>query len=87
MYGTVCPLSDCAQFNGWCVREGISWLFSTADVGILVDADALTLGVGHVLTDTAPEFAATALRTIAERHHIGQARPIFNHDLAELTAL
>ena len=87
MYGTVCPSSDCAQFNGWCVREGISWLFSTADVGILVDADALTLGVGHVLTDTAPEFAAAALGAIAERHHIGKTRPVFDYDLAELTAL
>ena len=55
--------------------------------GILIDADALTIWISQVLTDATPKFAAAALGTIAERHHIGQARPIFNHDLAELTAL
>ena len=87
MYGTVCPQSGVAQIDGWCIREGVARLLSAAPVGILIDAEAPPLRVGHVLTDATPEFAAAALGTIAERHHIGKARLVFDHDLAELTAL
>ena len=87
MYGTVYPPSGIAQIDGWCVGEGIPRLFGAATVGILIDAEASTLRIGHVLADAAPEFAAAALGAIAERHHIGKARPVFDHDLAELTAL
>ena len=62
-------------------------LFSAAPVEILIDAEASTLRIGHVLADAAPEFAAAALGAIAERHHIGKARAVFDHDLAELTVL
>ena len=62
-------------------------MFAAATFGILIDAEALPLRIGHVLTDATPEFAAAALGAIAERHHVGKARPVFDHDLAELTAL
>ena len=87
MYGTVCPQSAVAQIDGWCIGKGVARLFSAAPVGILIDAEASTLRIGYVLADAAPEFAAAALGAIAERHHIGKARAIFDHDLAELTAL
>jgi hypothetical protein len=87
MYGTVCPPSAFAQIDGWSIGEGVARLFGAAPVEILSDAEASTLGIGHVLADAAPEFAAAALRAIAERHHIGKARAVFDHDLAELTAL
>ena len=87
MYGTVYPLSGVAEIHGWCVGEGIPRLFAAATFGILIDAEALPLRIGHVLTNATPEFAAAALGTIAERHHIVKAWPVFDHDLAELTAL
>ena len=87
MYGTVYPPSGIAQIDGWCVGEGIPRLFGAATVGILIDTEALTLRVSHVLTNATPEFAAAPLGAIAERHHIDMARPVFDHDLAELTAL
>jgi hypothetical protein len=87
MYGTVYPPSGVAQVDGWCIREGIARLLGAAPVGILIDAQAPTLRIGHVLTDATPEFAAAALGAIAECHHTGKARPVFDHDLAELTAL
>ena len=87
MYGTVRPPSAVAQVNGWSIGEGVARLFGAAPVGILIDAEASTLRIGHVLADAAPEFAAAALGAIAERHHIRKARAVFDHDLAELTAL
>ena len=87
MYGTVCPQSGVAQIDAWGFGEGIARLLAAAPVGILIDAKALTLRVGHVLTDATPKFAAAALGATAERHHIGKARALFDHDLAELTAL
>jgi len=87
MYGTVCPPSGVAQIDAWGFGEGITRLLAAAPVGILIDAQTLTLRVGHVLTDATPEFAAAPLGAIAERHHIGKARLVFDHDLAELTAL
>ena len=87
MYGTVRPPSAVAQIDGWCIGKGVARLFSAAPVEILIDAEASTLRIGHVLADAAPEFAAAALGAIAERHHIGKARTVFDHDLAELTAL
>ena len=87
MYGTVGPLSGVAQIDGWSVGKCIPRLLSAASFGIPVDAEALPVRIGHVLTDATPEFAATPLGAIAERHHIGKARPFFDHDLAELTAL
>ena len=87
MYGTVRPPSADAQIDAWCIGKGVARLFSAAPVGILIDAEASTLRIGHVLADAAPEFAAAALGAIAERHHIGKARAVFDHDLAELTAL
>ena len=87
MYGTVCPRSGVAQIDGWCIGEGVAWMLGAASIGILIDAEPLTPGVSHVLTDATPEFAAAALGTIAERHHIGKARPVFDQDLAELTTL
>ena len=87
MYGTVRPASGVAQIDGWCIGEGVARLLGAAPIGILIDAEAPTLRIGHVLTDTTPEFAAAPLGAIAERHHIGKARPVFDHDLAELTAL
>ena len=86
MYGTVCPSSAVAQIDGWCFGKGVARLFGAAPVGILIDAEASTLRIGHVLADAAPEFAAAALGAIAEHHHIGKARAVFDHDLAELTA-
>ena len=87
MYGTVYPPSGIAQIDGRCVGEGIPRLFAAATFGILIDAEALTLRIGHVLTNATPEFAAAALGAIAECHHVGKARAVFDHDLAELTAL
>ena len=87
MYGTVCPPSAVAQIDGRCIGKGVARLFGAAPVGILIDAEASTLRIGHVLTDATPEFAAAALGAIAECHHAGKARPVFDHDLAELTAL
>ena len=87
MYGTVCPPSAVAQIDGWCIGKGVARLFSAAPFGILIDAEASTLRIGHVLADAAPEFAAAALGAIAERHYIGKTRAVFDHDLAELTAL
>ena len=87
MYGTVCLPSAVAQIDGWSIGEGVARLFGAAPVEILIDAEASTLRIGHVLADAAPEFAAAALGAIAERHHIGKARAVFDHDLAELTAL
>ena len=87
MYGTVCPPSAVAQIDGRCIGKGVARLFGAAPVGILIDADASTLRIGHVLADAAPEFAAAALGAITERHHIGKAREVCDHNLAELTAL
>ena len=87
MYGTVCPPSAVAQIDGWSIGEGVARLFGAAPVGILIDAEASTLRIGHVLADAAPEFAAAALGAIAEGHYIGKARAVFDHNLAELTAL
>ena len=87
MYGTVCPPSAVAQIDGRCIGKGVARLFSAAPVEILINAEASTLRIGHVLADAAPEFAAAALGAIAERHRIGKARALFDHDLAELTAL
>ena len=87
MYGTVCLPSAVAQIDGWSIGEGVARLFGAAPVEILIDAEASTLRIGHVLADAAPEFAAAALGAIAERHHIGKTRAVFDHDLAELTAL
>ena len=61
MYGTVRPPSAVAQIDGWCIGKGVARLFSAAPVGILIDAEASTLRIGHVLADAAPEFAAAAL--------------------------
>ena len=87
MYGTVRPASGVAQIDGWCIGEGIPRLLGATPFGILIDAEAPTLRIGHVLTDATPEFAAAPLGAIAKRHHIGKARPAFDQDLAELTAL
>ena len=87
MYGTVCPSSAVAQIDGWCIGKGVARLFGAAPVGILIDAEASTLRICHVLADAAPEFAAAALGAIAELHHIGKARALFDRDLAEMTAL
>ena len=87
MYGTVCPPSAVAQIDGRCIGKGVARLFGAAPVEILIDAEASTPRIGHVLANAAPEFAAAALGAIAERHHIGKARAAFDHDLAELTAL
>ena len=87
MYGTVCPPSAVAQIDGWSIGEGVARLFGAATVEILIDAEASMLRIGHVLADATPEFAAAALGAIAERHHVGKARAVFDHDLAELTAL
>ena len=87
MYGTVCPPSGVAQIDAWCFGEGIARLLAAAPVGILIDAKALTLRVGHVLADTAPEFAAAALGAIAELHQVGPSRGCRDLDLAELAAL
>ena len=87
MYGTVRPTSAVAQIDCWCIGESVSGLLGAAPFGILIDADAPTLRIGHVLTDATPEFAAAPLGAIAERHHIGKVRLVFDHDLAELTAL
>ena len=87
MYGTVCPPSAVAQIDGWSIGKGVARLFGAAPVEILIDAEASTLRIDHVLADAAPEFAAAALGAIAERHHIGKARAVFDLDLAELTAL
>ena len=81
------PAVRFAQVDGWCIREGIARLLGAAPVGILIDAQAPTLRIDHVLTDATPEFAAAALGAIAECHHVGKARAVFDHDLAELTAL
>ena len=87
MYGIVYPLSGVAQVDGWCIGESITRLLGAAAVGILIDAQAPALRIGHVLTNATPEFATAALGTIAERHHIWKAWSVFDHDLAELTAL
>ena len=87
MYGTVSLPSGASQIDGWCIGEGIPRLLGATPVGILIDAEALTLRVGHVLTDATPEFAAAALGAIAERHHIGKANALFDRHLAKLTAL
>ena len=87
MYETVCLSSAAAEIDGWCIGEGVARLFGAAPLGILIDAEASTLRISHVLADAAPQFAAAALGAVAERHHIGKARPVFDHDLAELTAL
>ena len=87
MYGTVCPPSAVAEIDGRCIGKGVARLFSVAPVGILIDAEAPPLRVGHVLTDAPPEFAAAALGAIAERHHIGKTRAVRDYDLAELTTL
>ena len=87
MYGTVCPPSAVAQIDGRCIGKGVARLFGAAPVGILIDAQAPTLRIGHILTDATPEFAAAASWAIAECHHVGKARAVFDQDLAELTAL
>ena len=87
MYGTVCPSSAVAQIDGWCIGEGVAWLFGAAPVGILIDAEPSTLRIGHVLTDATPEFAAAALGAIAELHQVGPSRGCRYLDLAELAAL
>ena len=87
MYGSVCPPSGAAQIDGWCSGEGIPRLRGATPVGILIDAEATTFRVGHELTDATPELAAAALGAIAESHHVGKARALFDRDLAELTAL
>ena len=87
MYGTDCPPSAVAQIDGWSIGEGVARLFGAAPVEILINAEASTLRIGHVLTDAAPEFAAAALRAIAELHQVGPSRGCRDHDLAELTAL
>ena len=87
MYGTVCPPSAVAQIDGRCIGKGVARLFGAAPVGILIDAEASTLRVGHVLTDATPEFAAAALGAIAELHLIGPSRGGRDHDLAKLAAL
>ena len=48
MYGTVCPPSAVAQIDGRCIGKGVARLFSAAPVGILIDAEASTLRIGHV---------------------------------------
>ena len=81
------PVVSCCP-DRWLVHRGRRRLVvGAAPIGILIDAEASTLRIGHVLADSAPEFAAAALGAIAERHQIGTTRAIFDHDLAELTAL
>jgi len=87
MYGTVCPSSAVAQIDGWCIGEGVARLFGAAPIGILIDAEASTLRISHVLADAAPEFAAAALGATAELNKVGPSRGCRDHDLAELTAL
>ena len=87
MYGTACPPSAVAQIDGWCIGEGVARLLGAAPVGLLIDAEASTRRIGHVLADAAPECAAAARGASAARHPIGKARTLFDHDLAELTAL
>ena len=48
MYGTVCPPSGVAQIDGRCIGKGVARLFGAAPVGILIDAEASTLRIGHV---------------------------------------
>ena len=87
MYGTVRPASGVAQIDGWCIGEGVARLLGAAPVGILIDAEASTFRIGHVLTDAAPEFAAAALGATAELNQVGPSRGCRDHDLPELTAL
>ena len=87
MYETVYPLSGVAEIDGWCVGEGIPRLFAAATFGILIDADALTVWISHVLTDATPKFAAAALGAIAELHNVRSSWGGLDDDLAELTSL
>ena len=87
MYGTVYPPSGIAQIDGWCVGEGIPRLFAAATIGILINAEALTLRISHVLTDATPKFAAAALGAIAELHNVCSSWGGLDDDLADLTSL
>ena len=86
MYPTTCATSAPGQVDGWCLGEGISLLFSSSQLRILIDALALLIRGFEVLADPAPELAAGTLRTIAELHDVQGSTVRFNRDLAQRAA-
>ena len=83
-------VEECFHSNKFSIKDGLEYLreeFNPQNERILIDGEASTLRIDHVLADAAPEFAAAALGAIAERHHIRKARALFDRDLAEITAL
>ena len=86
MYLTARRASALGQVDGWCIREGVALLFSTPELGVLIDALALLIRGFEVLADPAPELAAGALGAIAELHDVQGSTVRFNRDLAQRAA-
>ena len=86
MYLTARRASGLGQVDGWCIREGVALLFSTPELGVLIDALALLIRGFEVLADPAPELAAGTLRTIAELHGVHGSTVRFNRNLTKRAA-
>ena len=86
MYPTTCATSAPGQVDGWCLGEGISLLFSSSQLRILIDALALLIRGFEVLADPAPELATGTLRTIAELHDVQGSTVRFNRNLTKRAA-
>ena len=86
---TACNLSGvgCIDVNARCVWKGITLLFRTPQLNVLVDALRTLLSCFVELANAAPKFASCSVRTIAEDNLVRHPNVGFNLNPALLTTL
>ena len=86
---TACNLSGvgCIDVNARCVWKGITLLFRTPQLNVLVDALRTLLSCFMELANAAPKFASCSVRTIAEDDLVRHPNVGFNLNPALLTTL
>ena len=84
---TACNLSGvgCTDVNARCVWKGITLLFRTPQLNVLVDALRTLLSCFMELANAAPKFASCSVRTIAEDNFVRCPNVGFNLNPALLT--
>ena len=77
----------CIDVNARCVWKGITLLFRTPQLNVLVDALRTLLSCFMELANAAPKFASCSVRTIAENDFVRHPDVRFNLNPALLTTL
>jgi hypothetical protein len=77
----------CIDINARCVWKGITLLFWTAQLKVLIDALRSLLSCFVELANAAPKFASCSVRTIAEDNFVRCPNVGFNLNPALLTTL